>query len=100
MINFMNMKRIINEYQQIMEHRLKRICGKPSPMKRLVFVIVVCVVLAVANIWFLVSSVYNIGKNDAEKELMKMQHIEGLELPKRKESKENKEFNESKEYDK
>ena len=97
------MKEKINEFQTKVGHeiqqRLKRLCGRPSPMKRLVFVIVVCVVLAVVNIWFLFSSIYNIGKNDAEKELMKMQHIEMLELRKRKESKENKEFKEFKEYD-
>jgi len=96
----------INEFQTKVGHeiqqRLKRLCGRPSPMKRLVFVIVVCVVLAVVNIWFLFSSIYNIGKNDAEKELMKMQHIEKLELRKRKEVKEfkeNKELKEFKEYD-
>ena len=99
----MSMKMKINEFQTKVGHeiqqRLKRLCGRPSPMKRLVFVIVVCVVLAVVNIWFLFSSIYNIGKNDAEKELMKMQHIEKLELRKKKESKENKEFKEFNEYD-
>ena len=104
----------INEFQTKVGHeiqqRLKRLCGRPSPMKRLVFVIIVCAVLAVVNIWFLFSSIYNIGKNDAEKELMKMQHtctsrrrsIEKMELRKRKEVKEfkeNKELKEFKEYD-
>ena len=93
----------INEFQTKVGHeiqqRLKRLCGRPSPMKRLIFVIVVCVVLAVVNIWFLFSSIYNIGKNDAEKELMKMQHIEKLELRNKKESKDFKELNENKEYD-
>jgi cell division protein FtsB len=91
------MKEKINEFQTNAKQEIKRLCGRPSPMKRLALVIVVCLVLAVANIWFLVSSIYNIGKNDAEKELMKLQHIEKLELPKRKEVKEIKEFEELKE---
>ena len=93
------MKMKINEFQTTAKQEIKRLCGRPSPTKRLVFVIVVCVAFAVANIWFLISSIYNIGKNDAEKELMKMQHIEMLELRK-KEVKGFEELKEFKEYDK
>jgi hypothetical protein len=104
------MKMKINEFQTKawckIEHRLKRICGRPSPMKRLVTVLVIGVVLAFVNVWFLISSIYNIGKNDAEKELMNLQHIERLELQKKKEEckeceefKEFKKLNENKEYD-
>ena len=62
------------------ERRLKRLCGKPSPAKRLMAVLFIGVTLAAANVYFLVSSIYSIGKNDAEKELIKVQHIETLEL--------------------
>ena len=58
------------------DNRLKQLCGRPSPAKRLVMVLIVCLVFAVINIYFLFSSVYNIGKNDAHKELIKMEHIE------------------------
>jgi len=60
--------------------QLRRLCGKPSPVKRLVTVIIVGGLLAAANIYFVVSSVYNIGKNDAQKEFMKLEHIERLNL--------------------
>jgi len=65
------------------EHRLRQLCGRPSPAKRLVMVLVVCAVFAVINVYFLFSSVYNIGKNDAKKELLQMEHIEGLKIPKK-----------------
>ena len=101
------MKMKVNELQtkawHNIERRLKRLCGQPSPMKRLVAVLIVSIVFAIANVWFLISSIYNIGKNDAEKEVIKLQHIERLELQKKslecKENKEFKEFKENKEYD-
>jgi hypothetical protein len=79
------MKRKIKEFTENslseIEYRLRRLCGRPTPAKRLVAVLIMCIVFAVANIWFVVSSIYSIGKKDAEKELIKLQHIETLELP-------------------
>ena len=81
------MKQKINEFQSRtwheIERRLKRLCGRPSPVKRLIAVLFIGGLLAAANIYYLVSSIYHIGKKDAEIELMKLQHIERLELPKR-----------------
>jgi len=98
------MKKKINEFHLKVGHeiqqRLKRLCGRPSPKKRLVVVLLVCVIFATVNIWFLVSAICGIGKNDAEMELIKLQHIETLELQKRnKEVKDFKELKESKEND-
>ena len=75
----MNMK--VKEFSRAkIERRLRQICGKPSPTKRLILVLVVCVKLAAINIYFLFSSVYSIGKNDAQKELLQIEHIEGLQI--------------------
>jgi hypothetical protein len=60
------------------DERLRHICGKPSPAKRLVTVLVLAVILGGTNIYFVVSSIYNIGKHDAE--LMQIEHIKQLEL--------------------
>ena len=62
------------------ETRLRRWCGKPSPTKRLIVVLVVCVVLAAANIYFVVSSIYAIGKNSVKKDFLNIQHIENLKI--------------------
>ena len=74
-------KDVKNSFINEIDKRLKRLCGKPSPTKRLIIVLVVGVVLAAANIYFVVSSIHTIGKNDAKKEFLKIQHIEGLKIP-------------------
>jgi hypothetical protein len=74
------MKTKINNFWGKVEDKLKRLCERPSPMKRLIGVLVICVLFGAANIWFVVSSICNIGKNDGKKELIKLQHIEPLDL--------------------
>ncbi|MDR2690941.1 MAG: TraL conjugative transposon family protein [Dysgonamonadaceae bacterium] len=61
------------------EYGLKCLCGRPSPMKRFIAVLTVGGVLAVANIYFVANSIYNMGKRDAEKEFLKMEHIKRLD---------------------
>ncbi len=68
------------------EYRLRRLCGRPSPLKRFVTVLILGSVLAIANLYLVVSSIYNIGKRDAETEFMKLQHIETLKLQQQKDS--------------
>ena len=63
------------------EYRLRRICGKPSPLKRLVAVSVAAVIFAAVNVYFLAGSIYSIGRDDAQRELMKIEHIEVLKIP-------------------
>jgi hypothetical protein len=58
---------------------LKCLCGRPSPMKRFIAVLTVGGVLAVANICFVASSIYSMGKRDAEKEFPKVEHIKRLD---------------------
>ena len=62
------------------ETRLKRLCGKPSPIKRLIVVLVFGILMAAANIYYVVSSIYAIGKNSAKKEFLEIEHIEGLKI--------------------
>jgi hypothetical protein len=61
------------------EYGLKCLCGRPSPVKRFIAVLTVGGVLAVANIYFVANSIYNMGKRDAEKEFLKMEHIKRLD---------------------
>ncbi|MDR1895417.1 MAG: TraL conjugative transposon family protein [Prevotellaceae bacterium] len=65
---------------------LRWLCGKPSPLKRLITVLVLAVGLGGANIYLVVSSIYNMGKNDARKAFLELQHIESLELPQKNDS--------------
>jgi hypothetical protein len=75
------------------EYGLKCLCGRPSPMKRFIAVLTVGGVLAVANIYFIANSIYNMGKRDAERQFLELkiggsqlQHIEPVELPLSKDS--------------
>jgi hypothetical protein len=61
------------------EYGLKCLCGRPSPVKRFIAVLTVGGVLAAANIYFIANSIYNMGKRDAEKEFLKMEHIKRLD---------------------
>jgi ABC-type lipoprotein release transport system permease subunit len=81
-----------------MQYALRLLCGKPTPLKRFIMVLIIGGALAVANIYLVVSSIYNIGKRDAEKEFLELQHIETLELQKQKESINNSNLNKY-EYD-
>lgn len=60
--------------QNEIRYCLRQLCGKPSPMKRLIAVLLIGGALAVANIYFLVSAIYNIGRRDAEIEFIKLQY--------------------------
>ena len=67
------------------EYRLKQLCGRPSPAKRLVSVLFLCFVFAAGNIYFLICAFSGVGKSNTGRELMKLEHIEPFELH-RKES--------------
>lgn len=56
-------------------------CGRPSPMKRFIVILIIGIALSVGYFYSIVSSIYNIGKRDAQKELMEIEHIKPLELP-------------------
>jgi hypothetical protein len=59
---------------------IRWLCLRPSPARRMITVLILIVVLGGANIWFIVSSIYSMGKNDARKEFLELQHIETLKL--------------------
>jgi hypothetical protein len=68
------------------EYGLRCLCGRPSPVKRFIAVLAVGGILTVANIYFVASSIYNIGKRDVEKKFLELQHMEPIEFPLTKDS--------------
>jgi hypothetical protein len=76
---------LINVRDEI-TYNLKCICGQPTPMKRFIIVLIIGGTLSIAFIYTLVSSIYNIGKCDAKKEFMELQHIETLKLQHKQDS--------------
>jgi hypothetical protein len=59
---------------------IKCLCGKPTPLKRLVIVLAMCGILSVAFIYTIVTSIYGIARKDAEKKFLELEHIRRLEL--------------------
>lgn len=49
---------------------IRCICGKPSPLKRFVLVLIVTGILGIAFLYTIVTSIYNMGRYDTGKELV------------------------------
>jgi hypothetical protein len=79
------MKRKIKEFfsnlQDKIDYGLRRVCYGLSPAERLITILIFCVGFGIMSIYITVSSIYNIGKQDAKKEFLEMQHIEQPKLP-------------------
>ena len=67
-------------------YSLKLLCGRPSPMKRMCAMLLVCGILAAVNLWYVASSIYNMGKRDTERNFVEIEHIQPFELLQSKES--------------
>lgn len=59
---------------------IRLLCPSPTPGRRLAAALILIIVFGGLNIWYVVSSIYNIGRSDARKERMELQHIRPPEL--------------------
>jgi hypothetical protein len=73
-------REIFDSFWDELTHRLRMICGKPSPIKRFTAILIIGVTFSIVYTCTLVKSIYNIGKNDARKEFLELEHIKQLEL--------------------
>ena len=62
------------------DYGLRRMCGELTPEKRLITILAMCVIFGIGSIYMTVSSIYNIGKRDAEQKYLELEHIKRLEL--------------------
>ena len=76
----MKIKETLEDVWGELTYGVRWLCLRPSPGMRLSIIIVLFVALSVANIWFVASSIYNIGKRDARKEFLEIEHAGKLEL--------------------
>ena len=72
------MKQLYDVWDEV-TYGIRWLCLRPSPAKRLVTVLVLAVFSGGLNIWFVASSIYNMGKNDAKKEFLELRHTQTLE---------------------
>jgi hypothetical protein len=81
-----NIKNHLTEIWDELTYGLRWLCLRPSPAKRLAAILILIFVLSGLNIWFVASSVYNIGKRDARRELLQIEHIRQPELQQKNDS--------------
>jgi hypothetical protein len=74
------MKKLINKFLDWVDYGLRRMCGELTPEKRLITILAMCVIFGIGSIYMTVSSIYNIGKRDAEQKYLELEHIKRLEL--------------------
>jgi hypothetical protein len=74
------MKTKIRDYISRLENRvaylLYCICGRFTPLKGLIFVLIVGGAMMSASIYFVVDAIYNMGKRDAKIGLSRMQDFD------------------------
>ena len=59
---------------------LRRMCGRLTPGGRLAVILTMLLTFSFLSIYMTVSSVYNMGKRDAEKKYMDIEHIRDINL--------------------
>lgn len=68
----------IEKVQDWADDRLRRMCGRITPGKRLAVILVMFFFFGGLSIYITVSSIYNIGKQDGER--LQIEHIKQLPL--------------------
>jgi hypothetical protein len=59
---------------------LKQLCGRPSPVKRFIIVAVAGAAMGIASVCVLVTSVYNLGHANAQKEIPNLNTVRQLNM--------------------
>lgn len=72
------MRRYVVRIQEWIEERLRRLCGRITPEKRLTVLLTMFVIFGITSLYIFVSAIYQIGKNDGQR--IEIEHIEGLKL--------------------
>lgn len=67
--------------QDWVEDKLRRLCGRITPGKRLAVLLTMFLFFGIASVYIFVSAIYEIGKNEGQR--IEIEHIQLLELQKR-----------------
>lgn len=71
----------MNKIQDWADDRLRRLCGRITPEKRLAVILTMFLFFSIASVYIFVSGIYNIGKNEGRR--IEIEHIRLLELQRR-----------------
>lgn len=69
---------VIHTAQDWVDEKLRRLCGRITPGKRLVVVLVMFLFFGGMSIYITVSSIYNIGKRDGQR--LQIEHLGRLPM--------------------
>ena len=75
------MRKFIVKVQDWVDDRLRSMCGRITPEKRLLVILTMFVVFGFMSIYIFASAIYHIGKNEGRQ--IEIEHIKTLELQKR-----------------
>lgn len=78
-----SIKKVFTSLSDWIEDKIRKACGSLSKDMRVIIVVVMIVGFSVASIYMTYSGIYNIGKNDAERRFLEIEHIKRLELEKK-----------------
>jgi len=76
----MKMIEFIKDATDEIIYSIRCLCGKPSPMKRFIMVMIAGSALGIASICILISSIYQIGHSNGQKEIPALNEIRQLHL--------------------
>lgn len=71
---------MINKLSDNADEWLRRICGRLTPGKRLAVILTMLLTFSFLSIYMTVSSIYNMGRRDAEKKMIEIEHIRDINL--------------------
>lgn len=75
------MRKFIVKVQDWVDDKLRRLCGRITPEKRLAVILTMFVVFGFMSIYIFASAIYHIGKNEGRQ--IEIEHIKTLELQKK-----------------
>ena len=66
------MRKLFIKARDFLDDGLRRMCGRLTPEKRVIAIVVMAVVFAVINFYMVFSAIYNIGREDAKREIIEL----------------------------
>lgn len=66
------MKKAYVKFKEAIEEKLRGLCGRLSPEKRVITVIVLVVLFALVNFYMIFRAIYDIGREDARQEVIEI----------------------------
>lgn len=73
--------KFITKMQDWVDDRLRRLCGRITPGKRLAVLLTMFLFFGISLVYIFVSAIYDIGKNEGQR--IEIEHIRMLELQKK-----------------